>query len=67
MFVVLLTPSFLCTQFTGHSLMYLTSCLLEEWLQSNMTLQVALRDIISVHGGDGLAVGLNDLSVLFQP
>ena len=28
---------------------------------------VALRDVGSGHGGDGLAVGLNDLRGLFQP
>ena len=28
---------------------------------------VALRDVVSGHGGDGLAVGLDDLSGLFQP
>lgn len=38
-FEVLLTPSVPCIQFTGHSMMYLTSpCLLEEGLQSNVTL-----------------------------
>ena len=28
---------------------------------------VALRDVVSVHGGDVLMVGLHDLSDLFQP
>ena len=28
---------------------------------------VALRDMVSGHGGDGLMVGLGDLSGLFQP
>ena len=28
---------------------------------------VALKDMVSGHGGDGLAVGLDDLSGLFQP
>ena len=28
---------------------------------------VALRDVISVHGGVGLMVGLDDLRGLFQP
>jgi len=28
---------------------------------------VALRNVVSGHGGDGLAVGLNDLRGLFQP
>lgn len=28
---------------------------------------VALRDVISGHGGDGLTVGFNDLQGLFQP
>ena len=28
---------------------------------------VALRDVVSGHGGGGLAVGLDDLRVLFQP
>ena len=28
---------------------------------------VALRDVVSRHGGDGLVVGLDDLSSLFQP
>jgi len=28
---------------------------------------VALRDTVSGHGGDGLIVGLDDLSGLFQP
>ena len=28
---------------------------------------VALRDMVSGHGGDGLTVGLRDLSGLFQP
>ena len=27
---------------------------------------VALRDVVSEHGGDGLIVGLGDLSSLFQ-
>jgi len=27
---------------------------------------VALRDVVSGHGGAGLAIGLNDLSGLFQ-
>ena len=27
---------------------------------------VALRDVVSEHGGDGLTVGLGDLSSLFQ-
>ena len=30
-------------------------------------MDVALRDVVSGHGGDGLAVGLGDLSGLFQP
>ncbi len=28
---------------------------------------VALRDVVSGHGGDGLMVGLDNLSDLFQP
>ena len=28
---------------------------------------VALMDVVSGHGGDGLMVGLYDLSCLFQP
>ena len=28
---------------------------------------VALRDMVSKHGGDGLMVGLDDLRGLFQP
>ena len=28
---------------------------------------MALRDMVSGHGGDGLMVGLGDLSGLFQP
>ena len=28
---------------------------------------VALRDVVNRHGGDGLMVGLDDLSCLFQP
>ena len=28
---------------------------------------VALRDVVSGHGGDGLLVGLEDLRSLFQP
>ena len=28
---------------------------------------VAQRDMVSRHGGDGLMVGLDDLSALFQP
>ena len=28
---------------------------------------VALRDVVSGYGGDGLMVGLDDLSGLFQP
>ena len=28
---------------------------------------VALRDMVSGHGGDELTVGLDDLSVFFQP
>ena len=28
---------------------------------------VALRDVVSGHGGDGLVAGLGDLSDLFQP
>jgi len=28
---------------------------------------VALRDMVSGHGGDGLMAGLDDLSGLFQP
>ena len=28
---------------------------------------VALRDVVSRHGGGGLMVGLDDLSCLFQP
>ena len=28
---------------------------------------VALRDVVNGHGGDGLMVGLDDLSGLFQP
>ena len=28
---------------------------------------VTLRDMVSGHGGDGLIIGLNDLSSLFQP
>ena len=30
-------------------------------------IDVALRDLASGHGGDGLAVRLDDLSGLFQP
>ena len=28
---------------------------------------IALRDVVGGHGGDGLTVGLGDLSGLFQP
>ena len=28
---------------------------------------VALRDVVSRHGGDGMVVGLNDLGDLLQP
>jgi len=28
---------------------------------------MSLRDMVNGHGGDGLAVGLDDLSGLFQP
>ena len=28
---------------------------------------VALRHVVSGHGGDGLMVGLDDLTALFQP
>jgi len=28
---------------------------------------VALRDVVSGHGGNGSAVGLDDFSALFQP
>ena len=28
---------------------------------------VALRDMVSGHGGDGLMVGLGDINGLFQP
>ena len=28
---------------------------------------VAMRDMVSGHGADGLMVGLDDLKVLFQP
>jgi len=28
---------------------------------------VALRDMVSGHGGDGLTVGLDDLTGLFRP
>ena len=31
------------------------------------SVDVALRDMASGHGGDGLMVGLDDLSCLFQP
>ena len=31
------------------------------------TVDVALRDMVSGHGGDGLMVGLDDLRGLFQP
>jgi len=30
-------------------------------------IDVAPRDTVSGHGGDGLVVGLDDLSSLFQP
>ena len=30
-------------------------------------MDVALRDVVSGHGGDGLVVGLDGLSGLFQP
>ena len=30
-------------------------------------LDVALRDMVSGHGGDGLTVGLDDVRALFQP
>ena len=30
-------------------------------------LHVALRGVVSGHGGDGLVVGLDDLRGLFQP
>ena len=30
-------------------------------------LDVALRNVVSEHGGGGLMVGLDDLSGLFQP
>jgi len=30
-------------------------------------MDVALRDMVSRHGGDGLMVGLDDVSGLFQP
>jgi len=29
--------------------------------------EVALRDVVSGYGGDGLTVGLDDLNDLFQP
>ena len=41
-----------------------------EWLANwrcSRTMDVALRDMVSVHGGDGLVVGPEDLSDLFQP
>jgi len=36
-----------------------------EMLKSHVA--VALRDVVSGHGGDALMVGLGDLSGLFQP
>jgi len=33
----------------------------------NICEDVALSDIVNVHGGDGLTVGLDGLSGLFQP
>ena len=33
----------------------------------NKRVDVALRDMVSGHGGDGLTIGLDDLSGLFQP
>jgi len=32
-----------------------------------MRVDVALRDVVSGHGGDGLMVALDDLRDLFQP
>jgi len=34
---------------------------------SQHRVDVALRDVVSGHGGGGLVVGLDDLSGLFQP
>ena len=31
------------------------------------SIYVSLRDLVSVHGGDGLVVGLDYFSVLFHP
>ena len=33
----------------------------------NYRVDVALRDVVSAHGGDGLTVGLNDLVVFSSP
>ena len=35
--------------------------------QFKKQVDVALRDMVSGHGGDGLMVGLGDLGGLFQP
>ena len=57
---------------TGRVVMYwnrlpreLTKSLSMEVFKS--CVDVALRDMVSGHGGDGLMVGLGDLSGLFQP
>ena len=34
---------------------------------SKKCVDVGLRDAVSGHGGDGLVIGLDDLSHLFQP
>ena len=34
---------------------------------SKNRVDVALRDVVSGHGGDGLVVGLGHLSDIFQP
>ena len=35
--------------------------------QRKLGLDIALKDMVSGHGGDGLMVGLDDLSGLCQP
>jgi len=57
---------------TGRVVMYwnrlpreLTKSLSMEVFKS--CVDVALRDMVRGHGGDGLRVGLGDLSGLFQP
>lgn len=39
--------------------------LLIQWCKKHVN--VAQRDMVSRHGGDGLVFGLDDLSGLFQP